>query len=245
MTVPLKAITFDYWDTLVEGAVERERTQRRRSAFRELLAELGQPTTVEEIALAHRELASDLDRWWRVEQRGYTTEEAVLLFLSKRGITLAATDARVVQTARAIDDALIAHPPALLPGAALILEQLAARFTLAIVSDTGIASGRAQDRLLELRGVRHHFAATIYSCDVGVTKPRAEMFGAALDALGVSPTEALHVGDIERTDVVGAVGYGMRAIRCDVVRSSGSSDAELVATTLGEIAEYLLGPGSG
>ncbi len=243
MTAPLRAITFDYWDTLIEGTVERERTQLRRSAFRDLLAELGHALTPEEVSALHKDVARDLDSWWRVEQRGYTTEEAVTHLLSKRGVVLPRHDARVVRTARAVDEALITHPPELLPGAADVLERLAVRFRLAIVSDTGIASGMAQDRVLELRNIRRLFTATIYSADIGWAKPRKEIFQAALAALGTPPAETLHVGDIERTDIVGAIGMGMRAIRCDIVRVSGSSDAELVATSLPEIADYLMAQG--
>ena len=243
MTAPLKAVTFDYWDTLVEGTVERERTQLRRAAFHDLLTHLGQEVTLEEVAALHREVASDLDQWWRVEQRGYTTEQAVLHLLAKRGITIDADHPQVSRAAQAIDDALLAHPPALLPYAAETLDRLSKRYKLAIVSDTGIASGRAQNRVLDLHEVRRYFVATVYSSEVGHTKPRREMFQAALNALQVAPAEALHVGDIERTDVVGAVGMGMRAIRCDIVRVSGSSDAELVGTSLREIADYLLAQG--
>ncbi len=240
MTAPLRAITFDYWDTLVEGSAERERTQMRRGAFRELLAELGHDLSYEDVAALHKDVARDLDRWWRDDQRGYRTEEAVTHLLSKRGIMLSEDDARVVHAARRVDDALVNHPPELLPGALDVLERLSRRFRLAIVSDTGIASGGAQDRVLELRNIRRLFTATIYSADIGWAKPRREIFQAALDQLATPPAETLHVGDIERTDIVGAIGMGMRAIRCDIVRVSGSSDAELVATSLGEIADYLL-----
>ncbi len=240
MTAPLRAITFDYWDTLIEGTVERERTQMRRSAFRDLLAELGHELTADDVSALHKDVARDLDRWWRVEQRGYKTEEAVAHLLAKRGIVLPQNDARVVRTARQVDAALIEHPPELLPNALDVLERLSRRFRLAIVSDTGIASGMAQDRVLELRNVRRLFTATIYSADIGWAKPRKEIFQAALNELATPPAETLHVGDIERTDIVGAIGMGMRAIRCDIVRVSGSSDAELVATSLNEIADYVL-----
>ena len=84
------------------------------------------------------------------------------------------------------------------------------------------------------------FRATVYSVDVGWCKPRPEPFRAAISALGVDASEVLHVGDIERTDVAGALALGMRAIRVDVMRTSGSSDAELVATRLSEVGDYLL-----
>ena len=236
----LRAVTFDYWDTIVEGAAQTERTKLRRAALGRLLAELGHPLSVDEVAALHREVSAELDRWWREEHRGYTTEDAVRLLLTRRGITRPDECAHVTRAAEAIDASLVAHPPALLPGAADALRALAARFPLAIVSDTGIASGRAQDRILEMHGIRDLFQATIYSMDIGWAKPRPEMFRAALDALGVEPGAAAHVGDIERTDVRGALASGMRAIRVDIVRHTGSSDAELVATSLAEVADYLL-----
>ena len=237
---PLRAVTFDYWDTLIEGAAQTERTQLRRAALRRLLADLGHPLSLDEVAALHREVSAELDRWWREEQRGYTTEDAVRLLLARRGITRPDECDHIARAAEAIDAALISHPPALIAGAAEALRALGARFSLAIVSDTGIASGRAQDRILEMHGIRDLFRATIYSMDIGWAKPRPEMFRAALDALGVEPGASLHVGDIERTDVRGALAMGMRAIRVDIVRHTGSSDAELVATSLTEVTDYLL-----
>lgn len=239
MSSPLRAVTFDYWDTLVDGATERERTQLRRAALAQLFADLGHPLGPEAVTALHREAATELDRWWREEQRAYSTAEAVRLILSLGGVTTA-DDGPVNRTAEAIDDSLVTVPPPLVDGAAELLERLSGRFRLAIVSDTGIASGRAQDRVLELHGIRARFRATVYSMDIGWCKPRPEPFRAALDALVVYPREAIHVGDIERTDVGGALHAGMRAIRADVVRASGSSDAELVATRLSEVGDYLL-----
>jgi FMN phosphatase YigB (HAD superfamily) len=39
------------------------------------------------------------------------------------------------------------------------------------------------------------------------------MFRTALDALGIDPTDALHIGDLRRTDVAGARALGMRTVR--------------------------------
>ena len=48
--------------------------------------------------------------------------------------------------------------------------------------------------------------------DVGIRKPRAEIFHATLRKLGVEPGEALHVGDRLEADVAGAAGVGMEAV---------------------------------
>jgi FMN phosphatase YigB (HAD superfamily) len=75
--------------------------------------------------------------------------------------------------------------------------------------------------------------------DVGHAKPRREPFDAALRALGVAAGEAVHVGDDERTDVRGALGAGMRAIRLDLVKQRGPSQAEFVARSYAELVDYL------
>jgi FMN phosphatase YigB (HAD superfamily) len=76
--------------------------------------------------------------------------------------------------------------------------------------------------------------------DVGHAKPRPEPFCAAVAALGVaSPGEVIHVGDIERTDVGGALAAGLRAIRLDLVRPGGPTAAEFVARSHEELVEYL------
>jgi putative hydrolase of the HAD superfamily len=79
--------------------------------------------------------------------------------------------------------------------------------------------------------------------EVGHAKPRREPFAAAVAALKCRPEEVVHVGDDERTDVRGALAAGMRAIRCDVARRSGRSDAELVMRSYDELTEYLLNGG--
>ena len=54
------------------------------------------------------------------------------------------------------------------------------------------------------------------------------------------PDEILHIGDNERTDVRGALAAGFRAIRLDVVRDNGPSEAEFVARSFEELSQYLL-----
>jgi putative hydrolase of the HAD superfamily len=50
---------------------------------------------------------------------------------------------------------------------------------------------------------------------VGVEKPDPRIFQLALEAVGVAPDEALHVGDSTRADVDGATGAGVGAIHLE------------------------------
>ena len=66
--------------------------------------------------------------------------------------------------------------------------------------------------LLDEMGLAHYFNSITISCEVGVEKPGEEIFRAALRTAGVSPTEAVHIGDSENEDVCGAEAAGLTAL---------------------------------
>ncbi len=82
-----------------------------------------------------------------------------------------------------------------------------------LVCDTGLNPGRVVRKLLEQTGVLGHLEVLCFSDEVGVPKPSNEIFAKALTGLGVRPPEAIHVGDLRRTDIAGALGAGMSAAR--------------------------------
>jgi putative hydrolase of the HAD superfamily len=237
----LRALTFDYWDTLYEGGALPERVAMRRTAVGALLGAYGRALPEEQLRALYEASGREAERWWSEEHRGYTTNDRLRWILERAAVKPRDPCEHVATAADAVDNALLMLPPAMLAGAWQMLRVLRRHFRLAIVSDTGFASGRAQDRLLEKDAARAFFAATIYSMDVGHAKPRPEIFAAAVETLGVAPNEILHIGDNERTDVRGALAAGLRAVRVDVVRHSGPSEAEFVARSFEELSEYLLG----
>ena len=236
----LRALTFDYWDTLYEGGALPERVALRRTAVGALLGAYGRALPDAQLRALYEESGREADRWWSEEHRGYRTDERLRWILERAAVTPREPCEHLVAAADAVDNALLMLPPAMLAGAWQMLRTLARHFTLAVISDTGFASGRAQDRLLQKDAARDFFAATIYSMDVGHAKPRPEIFRTAVDTLHVAPHEIIHIGDNERTDVKGALAAGFRAIRLDVVRSGGPSEAEYVARSYEELVEYLL-----
>jgi FMN phosphatase YigB (HAD superfamily) len=237
--MPISAVTLDFWDTLYDSTSAPERKAFRRAALRRLFAALGSSLTDDQLAEVIAASAAEADRWWREEHRGYSPADRIRWMLGRFGIERPPDCEHVARACDAVDDALLRHPAALLPGAAAAVRAIAERYPLAIISDTGFSSGRAQDCLLERDGLLSLFPVRIYSMDIGHAKPRREPFAAALRALGLQPEEVIHIGDIERTDVQGALAAGMRAVRLDIVRRQGASVAELVARSFDEVVEYL------
>jgi putative hydrolase of the HAD superfamily len=103
-----------------------------------------------------------------------------------------------------------ALPPS--PGAAGLLERLAPRYRLGILSNWPLAA--TIDRYAEARGWTPHLAAIVVSQRVGTIKPHPAIFAAARAALGSPephPSAILHDGDDWAADVVGAKRAGWRA----------------------------------
>ncbi len=239
MRAPLRAVTFDYWDTLYDGHVLPERVRFRQDALLAMLGALGRPLPWPELEALYLASGEEAERWWRDEHRGYHTRDRIRWILAQLQIDRPDDCEHLDRAVTAVDAALLRWPAPLLPGAGELVRQAASRYRLAIVSDTGFASGTAQNALLERDALLPHFDATIYSMDLGHCKPRPEPFAAAVAALDVAPHEIVHVGDNEHTDVRGALDAGLRAIRVDFVRRNGPSAAEFVARTPEELAEYL------
>ena len=88
--------------------------------------------------------------------------------------------------------------------------------------------------VLELEGVRDLFGPVAVSGLLGVAKPDPAIFHAALDAAGVEPDQAVHVGDSLTFDVEPAWAVGMAAVLIDRAgRASPPAGTEV--TTLADL----------
>ena len=118
-----------------------------------------------------------------------------------------------------------------LPGAHAALRQLReAELKLGIISNFDYRLYR----ILEGLDLRPFFDTVTISSEAGYAKPAQEIFATAMNSLGVSGAEAVHVGDSEHLDVRGAQDAGLRAILID----TGASGA-LAAARVSSLAETI------
>ena len=115
----------------------------------------------------------------------------------------------------------------------------AANIRVGLVCDTGFTPGRVVRQLLEEAGLCDHLEVLCFSDEVGVPKPGNEIFAKCLAELGVRPPEAIHVGDLKRTDIAGAHDIGMHAARFRGVHNdrTEATEAEIVIDRLEQILE--------
>ncbi len=226
----IQAITIDFWNTTVDSRNGALRRAARNRALEKVYRSVGRPWDEEEVSAAFAHSYATFEQHWYGEQRTLSAAES--LDVIWRYLGLEVPEELHAEVVTRIEDSIIEGMPGLLPGCADALDTLARRVPLALISDTAFSPGRALRRVLEAHDVDRHFDALIFSDETGVSKPHPRMFQRALDALGASPASAVHIGDIERTDIAGAKAFGMRAIlfRGDESgRYHGEQDSERTA----------------
>ena len=109
-------------------------------------------------------------------------------------------------------------------GALDVLETLSGAYTLA-----SLTNGNADFARL---GLDRYFSFGFCAADVGASKPDTAMFERAMARAGVTPGEAVHVGDHEIDDVQGATAAGMATVWVNLVGSNAEPDATRTVTSL-------------
>ncbi|MDR0976873.1 MAG: YjjG family noncanonical pyrimidine nucleotidase [Prevotellaceae bacterium] len=100
-----------------------------------------------------------------------------------------------------------------MPHAHEVLEYLSPRYNLYILSN---GFQELQRRKMQSADIDRYFKQVILSDDIGVLKPRLEIFHFALSATQSQPEESLMIGDNWENDIAGARGAGIDQVFYDV-----------------------------
>ena len=221
----LRAVTFDFWSTLFADTRGREREELRATVLADTLRAAGLQASHPALSESLRASWDYFDRVWAHEHRTPPCSELVDAILGSLGVQLPAElfDPLVDRFERLV----LELPPEPMPGAVYTMPQLAERYRLALICDTGYSPGAVLRQLLDRHDLLGYFEYTYFSNEHGMSKPDPRVFLHVLEELGVRPAEAAHVGDIQRTDVAGAQAAGMIAVHfvgannADVPHSTG------------------------
>lgn len=216
------AVTYDCWGTLLQDRDWEGAMATRVGALRAFL-DLSEE---EARALVDEAWARHDEAWKQVESFGPGRMAAYCL--EKHGIS---DDDSLNTLTREFEEASLAAGVIPVEGARATLDALAEKnIRLALICDTGFTPGRVVRKLLDDNGLSEHLEVLCFSDEVGVPKPGQEIFAKAIAELGVQPYEAVHVGDLKRTDVAGARELGMHPVRFRGVHDDrcDSPEAEVV-----------------
>ena len=217
----LKVITIDFWNTIFDSSSGLDRNKYRLNALITETDKLGCFIKQEELEPAMKSSWEYFNHVWMNEQRTPSSIELVNYFWKKLNIP-DNTESKI-KISETFSNSILAYPPKLVSNLRDSLELLQKDYKLGIVSDTGFSPGKLLKKLLEKEGILDYFKAFSFSDETGVAKPHKRAFLTVLNHFGCKPDEALHIGDIEATDILGAKSLGMKAIRFD-----GDSSAFLV-----------------
>jgi putative hydrolase of the HAD superfamily len=201
----VKAIFFDFYQTIVDI-----KTDERKDSLWEVLAswlqyrgsEVG-PAKLRDgyFEFVEKSLAQSTERHPDVD-----VEVVFSRLLERAGITPSLELPRAVaQLLRSLSIERFR----LYPESREVLEALAQRFRLALVSDSQILYLEPELRRTSLAGL---FEVVVSSSTLGYRKPDPRMFEEALIAMRLARDEVVYVGDSWDRDMVGAQNAGIRGI---------------------------------
>ena len=218
----IKAVTYDCWGTLLRDRDYEAAMGRRAKALERAInisSEEAQKL-LGEAWLKHDEA------WKQVETFGPGRMAAYCL--EAKGVF---DDEAIASLTKEFEEASMAVGVDPVQGARSTLAALErAGVRRGLVCDTGVTPGRVVRHLMEDAGLIDYLEVLCFSDEVGVPKPGGDIFAKALAGLGVRPPEAVHVGDLRRTDIAGARDFGMHAVRFRGVHDdlSDAPEAEIV-----------------
>lgn len=206
----IKAVTFDFWNTLYKGPGANNVTEKRIELVLGVMEQIG-------VDLDRRTIVKAFKRCW---QRAYFYQRVKGLEITPRGhvecikkeLGLKLDTASDDKLYRAYTGALLEAPPEMNDGARDVLAELNGRYRLAVICNTGATPGLVLRKLMAGDGILDFFKLTVFSDEVGWAKPNVRIFRYTLQRLGVCAGEAVHVGDDTITDVIGAKRAGMKAV---------------------------------
>ncbi|MCK6625728.1 MAG: HAD family hydrolase [Anaerolineae bacterium] len=208
--MPIKAITFDFWSTLYQSKTV-DYAKRLLTLKESVERGSGSKVAPEQFEAAVKLARETWSRTWAQEHRTMTADEWLGVMLQDLRLTL---ELEILAEIRLnMEHSILADAPTLAPEVSSVLPDLASRYRLAIISDTGITPGRVLRQLLEHDHLTQYFTHLTFSDEIGRSKPHPSAFLTTLAALGAAPTEAVHIGDLLRTDIAGAQAVGMRAVQ--------------------------------
>ncbi len=216
--MPIKVITIDFWNTIFDSSRGTQRNDYRLNVLGEQISGLGLTlpnTSFEEAMTASWEYFSIN---WKNDFHTPSAEETVAFIWDYLKIPY--NDEAMNNVASSFAECVLHFPPALIGNVKDIIGKLSLKYQLGLVSDTGFSPGSVLRKLLHNFNLYDYFDAFSFSNETGYAKPHQKAFTAILEQLNCKPEQALHIGDIEETDIAGA-----KSLRMKAVRFSGDAEA--------------------
>jgi putative hydrolase of the HAD superfamily len=166
--------------------------------------------SIDQLSEAYRRNQQSFAKIWMEEHRTPTNEERIRAMSADLSFEIPSSVIGKID--KAFAEIILRIPPRLIDRSVETIQTLSLRYKLAIISDTGFSSGKYLRQLLKKFGILNSFQSFAFSDEIGRSKPHQDVFNTVLSSLKIKPREMVHIGDLERTDIVGAQALGIFTI---------------------------------
>ena len=204
-------ISLDLWGTLLTHGDRAAAMDWRITEFGRVLRSFGHALPDQLLRETVTGADADAARAQRAHGIQPTPDGQVTGILSALGITPGPDLVTVLTIVHA--HAVLRACPQPAPCARTALAALAETGArVALPSNTQSTPGEVHRQLLNALDLAGYFDDLLFSGDLGVAKPRPEVFAAVAARAGTAPGRVVHVGDDWDTDIRGALAAGCRAV---------------------------------
>ena len=233
----IKAITFDCWDTLIDD--DGSRNKKQKEYLHLIFKDNGISVTEGEMDELFAKEAKLFESHIIEHNKTQDSKARAETILKLGGAKI--PEPELNKIAEYCDQVALEFRPPVVPGIKEALDVLSLKYKLGVICNTGWHSARIVRQLLEDYDFPKYFSHLTFSDEAGVAKPHKQIFEYTLAKLGFSAEEAVHIGDSEYSDIVGAKQAKMKAILFTGVNDKykDNNTADITINTYDDLVEIV------
>jgi len=233
----IKAITFDCWDTLLDD--DESRDKKRKEYFGLIFKDHGLAAAQGEMNELFSEEAKLFQNHIIEHKKTQNSRARTETILKLAGVQIPSSE--INKLADYSNKVALELRPPVVPGIKQALDVLSKIYKLGVICNTGWHSAKTVRQLLKDYDFPKYFSHLTFSDEAGVAKPHKQIFEYTLEKLGFETEEAVHIGDSEYSDIVGAKQSNMRAILFTGVNDKykDNNSADITISTYDNLVEIL------
>jgi len=213
-----KAIIFDLFDTIVnfnrsllpEAELNGSRINSTSVAVYMVFKNYYEHVTFDDFYSAFLKSYDEFEEMKRKQNLEFHNKERFKLMLDKLNISTNSDSNRFVEEMVLCHMGKIADAMEFPEENRNTLNMLRYKYRLALISNFDHAP--TAYKILDKFGIRNFFEKILISIEVGIRKPKADIFLKAFIHLKINPNDAIFVGDNFEADVIGSKNVGMDVI---------------------------------
>ncbi len=243
----IKWVTFDFWNTIYGDTKEKYRKadEIRINYISDILSKYKKTISYNMLMEAINHDRKVFYAVWREKHKTLLPEQRIKLLLNKLNLEISEEDTKILT--KNFQNVIFKQTPILATNIKLVLDKLSnAGIKLGVISDTGYATGKQLKKLMGDENILKYFEAFSFSDETGVAKPQEKAFHYIFDACNIDePEKMLHLGDLERTDIEGALNLGIKSgLYTGFYQLNGysfkSTKADICINDWSELPDYIL-----